>query len=195
MHANLNSSHSKLSSEYNRLHFVRIHHLVWHHDYRAFSWCRRSSRNSKILKQRSQKASCILGELLIDKLRIVYFIFMRDPSVGSSALFPLQHLYCIYCRLGYLNLVNAVLQEVINSSVHIYQYRKQDIFGLLAQRDLCWRVIHSKNTCTVQFAYIAARCMLVKSLLTNMLPGSRKIEILSNCTTLVCCLARSLQQQ
>ena len=43
-----------------------------------------------------------------------------------------------------------------------------------------------------EFAYIAARCMLVKSLLTNMLCGSGKIEILSSCTKLVCCLARSL---
>ena len=44
----------------------------------------------------------------------------------------------------------------------------------------------------VKFAYIAARCMLVKWLLTNMLCGSGKIEILSSCTKLVCCLARSL---
>ena len=43
-----------------------------------------------------------------------------------------------------------------------------------------------------EFAYIAARCMLVKWLLTNMLCGLGKIEILSSCTKLVCCLARSL---
>ena len=43
-----------------------------------------------------------------------------------------------------------------------------------------------------EFAYTDARCMLVKRLLTNMLCGSGKIEILSSCTKLVCCLARSL---
>ena len=47
----------------------------------------------------------------------------------------------------------------------------------------------------MKFAYVAAHCMLVKGLLTNMLCGSGKIEILSSCTKLVCCLARSLRQK